>query len=156
LISSVLIMERCQPNDTSRTITENKRSSYVGDQQCKGCHASQYHDWLGSDHFKAIEEATDSTVLGDFNQTSYTADGVTSAFFKRNGKFIIHTQGNDGKNHDYEVKYTFGHFPLQQYLVELPGGRMQATRVSWDSRQQKWFHQYAGQQIDYRDWLHWT
>jgi len=103
-----------------------------------------------------MEKATDSTVLGNFNKVSYTADGVTSTFFKKDGEFFINTQGDDGKNHDYEVKYTFGYFPLQQYLVEFPDGRMQATRASWDSRQHKWFHQYAGQRIDYRDWLHWT
>ena len=152
----VILMQRCQPGNKDISGTENKANDYIGDQQCKSCHASQYNDWLKSDHFKAMEKAEDSTVLGDFDQASYTADGVTTRFFKKDGKFIINTQGDDGKNHDYEVKYTFGHFPLQQYLVELPGGRMQATRASWDSRQHKWFHQYAGQRIDYRDWLHWS
>lgn len=156
LIFSVLLMERCQPENKTLTGTEHNTNSYIGDQQCKNCHASQYNDWLKSDHFKAMEKPTDSTVSGNFNQASYTADGVTSTFFKRDGKFIINTQGDDGKNHDYEVKYTFGYFPLQQYLVAFPGGRMQATRLSWDSRNKKWFHQYAGQRIDYRDWLHWT
>ena len=156
LVTSVFIMERCKPQNNSSTDITNSTNSYTGDQQCRNCHASQYNDWLKSDHFKAMQNPVDSTVLGNFNHASYTADGVTSTFFKRNGKFIINTQGDDGKNHDYEVKYTFGYYPLQQYLVAFPGGRMQATRDSWDSRQKKWFHQYAGQKIDYRDWLHWT
>jgi len=156
LVTSVFIMERCKPQNNSSTDIANSTNNYIGDQQCMNCHASQYNDWLKSDHFKAMQKPVDSTVLGNFNHVSYTADGVTSTFFKRNGKFIINTQGDDGKNHDYEVKYTFGYYPLQQYLVAFPGGRMQATRVSWDSRQKKWFHQYAGQKIDYRDWLHWT
>ena len=60
------------------------------------------------------------------------ADGVTSRFFKRDGKYFINTQGEDGKNHDYEVRYTFGYFPLQQYLIELPGGRLQPLQIAWD------------------------
>ena len=37
------------------------------------------------------------------------------------------------ENHDYEIRYTFGHYPLQQYLVEFDRGRMQVTRQSWDT-----------------------
>lgn len=148
-------IEYCKPKDTGVTPISTK-NSFVGDQQCKSCHANEFNDWQKSDHFKAMQKPDDSTVLGNFNNVSYAADGITSRFFKREGKFFINTQGDDGKNHDYEVKYTFGYFPLQQYLVEFPGGKMQATRQSWDSREKKWFHQYAGQHIHYRDWLHWT
>ena len=116
----------------------------------------QYNDWLQSDHFMAMQPPNDSTVKGDFNNVSFTADGVTSRFFKKEGKFFINTQGDDGSNHDYEVKYIFGFTPLQQYLVEFPGGRMQVPRVSWDTKQKKWFHQYAGQKISAHDWFHWT
>lgn len=129
---------------------------YVGSQACQSCHQKQYSDWLVSDHYRAMQHAADSTVLGNFNDATLTADGVTSRFFKRDGKYFINTQGDDGKNHDYEVRYTFGYFPLQQYLIEFPGGRLQATRVSWDSREKKWFHQYPGEKIHHRDWLHWT
>jgi hypothetical protein len=103
-----------------------------------------------------MQQAIDTTVLGDFNDVSFVADGVTTKFYKKGGKYFIYTQGTDGSYYDYEVLYTFGHFPLQQYLVALPGGRLQATRVSWDSRTKKWFHQYAGDKIHHRDWLHWT
>ncbi|MBK9730752.1 MAG: tetratricopeptide repeat protein [Chitinophagaceae bacterium] len=100
--------------------------------------------------------ANDSTVYGNFNNAVLSADGVTSRFFKKDGKFFINTQGEDGKYYDYEVKYVFGFTPLQQYLIEFPGGRMQSTRASWDTKNKKWFHQYAGQKIPAGDWLHWT
>jgi len=103
-----------------------------------------------------MQPANDSTVLGDFNNTTFVADGVTSRFFKKDGTFYINTQGEDGKNHDFEVRYAFGYFPLQQYLIAFPGGRMQSTRVTWNSRDKKWFNQYAGQKIHHKDWLHWT
>jgi tetratricopeptide (TPR) repeat protein len=156
LAGGVLVMEHCKPKDQDFSAIHNETNTFTGDLACKSCHKDQYNDWLKSDHFKAMQKPDDSTVLGNFKNTSFTADGITSIFFKRDGKFMINTQGDDGKNHDYAVKYTFGFYPLQQYLVEFPGGRMQAARVSWDSRQKKWFHQYAGKKIDYRDWLHWT
>ena len=128
----------------------------MGSAACQSCHQQAYADWKMSDHYLAMQPANDSTVLGDFNNAKFIADGVTNTFFKKEGKFFINTQGEDGLNHDYEVLYTFGYFPLQQYLIAFPGGRMQSTRASWDSRDKKWFHQYAGQKVHYQDWLHWT
>lgn len=159
ILMAGMLSEGCQTK-TEKTEVALKEAatklSFTGSNSCKSCHEKQHADWQLSDHYRAMDDATDSTVLGDFNNTTFVADGVTSKFFKRDGKFIIHTQGDDGLNHDYEVRYVFGYFPLQQYLIAFPGGRMQATRVSWDSRNKKWFHQYAGQKIHPHDWLHWT
>ncbi len=130
--------------------------NYVGDSACISCHKPEFDQWSLSDHFRAMQVANDTTVLGDFNNRTYSADGITSRFFKKDGKFFINTQGADGKYQDFEIRYTFGYFPLQQYLVAFDRGRMQVTRQSWDSRDKKWFHQYAGQKIPPGDWLHWT
>lgn len=153
-----LILEGCNPPKDKKELQPEKVSAptFVGASTCQSCHAKQFNDWKQSDHFRAMQEPRDSTVLGDFNNAVFTADGVTNRFFKKDGKFYINTQGDDGKNHDYEVLYTFGYFPLQQYLIAFPGGRMQATRASWDSRSNKWFHQYPGQKLHHKDWLHWT
>ena len=48
-----------------------------------------------------------------------------------------------------------------QYLVEFPGGRLQALSVAWDSRPadaggQRWFHLYPDERITPDDPLHWT
>jgi predicted CXXCH cytochrome family protein len=74
---------------------------------------------------------------------------------------MIRTDGPDGKLADFEIKYTFGVAPLQQYLIEFPGGRYQALSIAWDARPkgeggQRWFHLYPGERIDHRDQLHWT
>ena len=144
-----------EPNDPEK-VTKLADATYVGSQNCVSCHAAEFADWKKSDHFKAMLPASDSTVLGDFNNATFSADGVKSRFFTKDGTYYINTQGEDGQNHDYEVRYTFGHFPLQQYLIAFPGGRMQATRLSWDSRENKWFNQYAGQKVHHADWLNWT
>jgi len=136
-------------------------AALVGAQKCAGCHAEEHARWAQSDHAQAMQEASEATVLGDFADRRFTQGAVTSTFFKLEGRFMVHTDGPDGKAADYEIKYTFGVRPLQQYLVELPGGRLQALSVAWDSRAreaggQRWFHLYPGERIDFRDELHWT
>ena len=109
----------------------------------------------------AMQHATDETVLGDFNDASFDHAGVRSRFFRKDGKFLVETDGPDGKLAVFEVKYTFGVDPLQQYLVEFPDGRMQALSIAWDSRPsrqggQRWFHLYPNETIRHDDILHWT
>jgi len=108
-----------------------------------------------------MQMAEEGTVLGDFANTSFTHFGVTSKFYRRAGKFFVRTEGPDGKLHDYEVKYTFGVDPLQQYLIEFPRGRYQVLGIGWDSRRrdeggQRWFHLYLNGNIPHDDELHWT
>ena len=66
---------------------------------------------------------------------------------------MVRTEGPDGALHDYEIAYTFGVYPLQQYLIEFPGGRYQALGIAWDTRPkdqggQRWFHLYPDQQLN--------
>lgn len=155
VLAGTLIIQQCKPK--GQEISAGKvGNEFIGDQACKNCHASEFNSWAGSGHFKAMMPATDSTVSGNFNDQTLAADGVRSHFFRKNGKFYINTEGENGSNQDFEIKYTFGYYPLQQYLVEFPGGRMQATRASWDVINKKWFYQYAGQKIPPHNWMHWT
>jgi len=143
------------------TATPESGGGYVGRSVCAACHAKELAAWSGSDHDLAMQVADDKAVLGDFANSKFRYAGTTSTFSRRDGKYVVNTDGPDGKLHDYEIKYAFGVHPLQQYLVELPGGRMQALSIAWDSRPkeqggQRWFHLYAGQNIRAGDWLHWT
>ena len=136
-------------------------AAFTGSAACQACHTAEFAAWSGSQHGRAMQHATEATVRGDFNDARLVHDGVASRFFRRDGKYFVRTDGPDGKLADFEVKYTFGLEPLQQYLVELPGGRLQALAVSWDARPkeqggQRWFRQYPGEKIDHRDELHWT
>lgn len=154
VVSGTIVLQRC--TSENKAPAQEQANTYIGDQSCQSCHRKQYDQWALSDHFKAMQPANDTTVLGDFNNKTYTADGVSSRFFKKDGKYFINTQGEDGDNHDYEIQYTFGYKPLQQYLVAFPGGRLQVTRQSWDTEKKRWFQQYAGQKIPAGDWLSWT
>ena len=145
----------------SRTDGPESLATYVGAQACAGCHAAEHAAWSGSDHARAMQIASDTAVLGDFADRRFVHGGITSTFFRREGRFMVRTDGPDGQLDDFEIKYTFGVRPLQQYLIELPGGRLQALSIAWDARPreaggQRWFHLYPNEKIDYRDELHWT
>jgi len=108
-----------------------------------------------------MQAAGENTVLGDFNDSKFTYAGTTSTFSHRDGKYIVNTDGPDGALHDYEIGYTFGVRPLQQYLIDFPDGRKQALSIAWDTRPkeqggQRWFHLYPNDHVKAGDWLHWT
>ncbi len=136
-------------------------ASYVGGERCAECHADEAQAWRGSHHAEAMQVANGSTVLGNFNDAHFAKDGVTSTFFKKDSKFYVRTDGPDGKPEAFNLPYTFGVYPLQQYLVPFPGGRMQSFAVAWDSRNkdnngQRWFHLYPDQKMTAAHPLHWT
>jgi predicted CXXCH cytochrome family protein len=148
-------------NSAEVTAQDRSVATFVGSETCAGCHQSQAKLWGTSQHKAAMQHATDETVLGDFNDGSFDYFGVHSRFFRRDGKFMVETDGPDGKLAVFEVKYTFGVDPLQQYLVEFPDGRIQALSIAWDTRPkdkggQRWFDIYPNEEIKHDDILHWT
>src|SRR5262245_27263485 len=136
-------------------------AAFVGSDTCAGCHSAQAELWRSSQHKQAMQHANEKTVLGDFSGVTFDYFDVRSRFFRSDDKFLVETDGPDGKLATFEVKYTFGVDPLQQYLVEFPDGRVQALSLAWDSRAedkggQRWFHLYPNEQIRHDDFLHWT
>lgn len=134
---------------------------FVGGAVCADCHAREAKAWQGSHHDLAMQPATPATVLGDFADASHTHFDITSRFFRRGDRFFVNTESETGVLKDYEIAYTFGVYPLQQYLIAFPGGRYQALSLAWDSRPkaqggQRWFHLYPDERIPPGDILHWT
>jgi len=135
--------------------------TFAGSEVCASCHQAEGKLWHSSQHERAMAHATDKSVLGDFNDVRFQYFDVTSRFFRKDGNFFVETDGPGGKLATYQVKYTFGVDPLQQYLIEFPDGRLQALSIAWDSRPkdkggQRWFHIYPNENIRHDDVLHWT
>ena len=139
----------------------NPEATYVGAASCKECHEDAFNDWAQSDHHKAMLPATEESVLGDFADSEFEHFGHTTRFFKKGDEFWVNAENADGQREDMKVEYTFGYYPLQQYLIPFPGGRYQALQVCWDSRPkeeggQRWFHLYPEEEVPPDDVLHWT
>jgi tetratricopeptide (TPR) repeat protein len=134
---------------------------YVGLKNCTSCHEEQYQDWLKSDHHLAMNPATEEFVLGDFDNSEFEHFGQKFRFFRKGEEYWINAQDESGEYRDMKVEYTFGHFPLQQYLIPFDGGKYQALQVCWDSRPeeeggQRWYHLYPDEPVPADDLLHWS
>ena len=142
--------------DAPTETTGRSTGAYVDSQSCSLCHIEEWEAWSGSHHDLAMQIASEGTVLGDFDDAVFEHMGVTSRFFRKGGGFWVNTEGPDGELADFEIGYTFGVEPLQQYLVEFPGGRMQCLTIAWDTEAKRWFHLYPNERIPHDDELHWT
>ncbi|RVM18317.1 tetratricopeptide repeat protein [Sinorhizobium meliloti] len=129
---------------------------FVDEKTCSSCHADQAAAFAKSHHAKAMTVADDKSVLGNFNNIQFDRDGVAASFFRRDDRFFVRTEGPDGKQADYEVKYTFAYEPLQQYLVDLGGGRLQALDIAWDTQKREWFWLGEGSAAKPGSTFHWT
>jgi tetratricopeptide (TPR) repeat protein len=166
LLLSILLVgcgEQDSGADISNQITPltDIPATYVGTQQCASCHQKQATLWQGSHHDLAMQPANEKTVLGDFDNASFDYFGTVSSFYKKDDQFFVQTDGPDGKLTDYPIAYTFGVFPLQQYLIKFPKGHYQVLNIAWDTRNEKeggqrWFHLYPDEPIRHDDELHWT
>lgn len=153
-------------------------ATYVGREKCIQCHQAEYELYQGSHHDQAMQLATEETVRGDFNDATVEHHGIVSRLFREGERFMVHTEGPDGKMADFEIKYVFGLEPLQQYMVEFPAAgqspsadgpagdptrheipRVQVLRLCWDTEQKEWFYlppPDVPEKLDPTDDLHWT
>ncbi|MBV8269917.1 MAG: hypothetical protein JO252_26645, partial [Planctomycetaceae bacterium] len=161
LCRAVLAIMITLPLAGSMAARADEAPTFVGAQACANCHAAAFDAWKGSHHALAMQPATAANVLGDFTGARVEHFGITTTFFRDGEKFMVRTDGPDGALHDYPIAYSFGVYPLQQYLIAMPGGRLQALGIAWDSRPkdqhgQRWFHLYPDQNLKPGDPLHWT
>jgi predicted CXXCH cytochrome family protein len=163
LVAAVVIVASCPLHlvreslrSPAATTPVTAEATFVGRQACARCHEQAAKAWAGSHHDLAMTEATEATVRGDFSGVWFAGDGMRARFVRDGAAFVIETDGPDGTPQRYEVAYTFGWEPLQQYLIRFPGGRMQAFSVAWDVPGRRWFFLYPGRRIPPSDWLHWT
>jgi tetratricopeptide (TPR) repeat protein len=141
---------------------------YVGRDSCVSCHQAQADLHYGSHHDRAMDVANEDTVLADFNEQELEHFGVVSKMYRHGQRWMVRTDGPNGEMTDFEVKYVFGYYPLQQYMVEIDRpenakpheiGRVQVLRESWDVEQKKWFYLMppdVSEHLDPTDPLHWT
>ena len=107
---------------------------FVGAKTCVECHAPQVERWRQSMHARAMETPTPDSVKAPFAGERFSQHGVTTTSPESGDRFVVRTDGPEGTLQDFDVSYTFGVEPLQQYLLPMSGGRYQALSISWDTR----------------------
>ena len=136
-------------------------AEFVGSKVCRQCHQSEYKAWLTSDHRNAMQPADQDNVLGNFNDVTVEFHGIESRLYRKDEVFRIETVGKNGKRESFEIAYTFGHYPVQQYLVDIGNGHLQALNIAWDSRDrnaggQRWYHLQTDEKLDPEHPFFWT
>jgi predicted CXXCH cytochrome family protein len=133
---------------------------FTGGKSCIECHQKEYRLWKGSDHDSAMAVASDTSVRGNFNNAEFIFNGKTSKFYKRAGKFYVYTEGQEGIMKEFQIKYTFGIRPLQQYLIPFENGKYQCLPIAWNTVESRWFHMaamvYKPEDLKPDNWLYWT
>ena len=137
------------------------KAEFVTSAECASCHAAEHDAWSGSHHDRAMEVASEESVLGDFAASPLVHGGARWEFFTRDGSHWVRASDPGGAPRELRVRYTFGVEPLQQLLVEHEGGRLQALPIAWDSRPaeaggQRWFALHESPAPEPGDVLHWT
>ncbi len=110
-----------------------------------------------------MQDATSQTVLADFNNKWYRESGQNFRPYRQGEQFFVETENEIGELQSYEVRWTFGVAPFQQYMIEFPSkelkavkepnlqmiarpnsykelDRVQVLRWSWDTQKKTWFH----------------
>jgi predicted CXXCH cytochrome family protein len=155
LVVGVLILLRC--GNSEKPV---KQATYVGSDKCQSCHQNEFSLYRQSDHFHAMDTMSQSSVLGDFDNSRFIYFGDTSLFYRKNNHYFVSTKDSTGQRREFQVSYTFGWQPLQQYLVKFTDGRIQVLPFCWDTRPkekggQRWFHLYDKENIGNKDELFW-
>lgn len=149
-----IVKERCRPAPLLKA--DMPHGGFVGSGKCRPCHKAEYDKWQESLHRRAMAPADEQSVLGDFADAEFKHVGATSKFYRRDGQYFVYTRGPGGDMGEFRITHTFGWYPLQQYLVPFPGGRLQCLPIAWDVRNRRWYHLYPDSPPDPDDWLYWT
>ncbi len=144
----------------SSSSIQNEQAKFVGGKECISCHQREYDLWKSSNHDNAMDIATDSTVLGNFNNIEVELNGRKHKFYKRDGKFFVYTNGVGGRMGEFQITHTFGVRPLQQYLIPFDKGKYQCLPIAWDTNKKRWFDMagmvYQPEDLKPDSWFYWT
>lgn len=155
----IIVLNSCNTDKnkyTSYKAINNEEAKFVGSISCKTCHQEQFKDWKNSHHDQAMKIADSTSILADFNNTTFKNHNVKSTFYKKDGAYYVNLEGPTGDFQDYKIVYTFGVIPLQQYIIEFPNGAFQCLQTAWDTEKKVWFDLQKDLELKSDEWIHWS
>ncbi|MBX7221180.1 MAG: hypothetical protein K1Y36_14625 [Blastocatellia bacterium] len=134
-----LIFTRSQVQAMRELKPELAQVEYAGSASCQECHKAEFDHWSESHHHKMNQIATPETVVGDFNNATYTFNGVTSRMYRKGNDFYIYTMDLNGKMGEALIVRTVGSRRFQQYIT-LVGTTFYRLPIAWNIEKKYWFH----------------
>ncbi len=116
---------------------------YAQSTVCQVCHPDRYASWHQTFHRTMTQLASPQSVLGNFENSSYTYQGVTSSFQRTGDAFVIETLSPAGERVRYPVVLTIGSRRIQQYVTRIDDRHIRLP-LAWDIEAGRWFHLNGG------------
>jgi predicted CXXCH cytochrome family protein len=117
---------------------------YSGADKCQECHQENYDSWKQTYHRSMTQEATEESVLGQFDNSEQTYWGITIRPNMKDGKFYFSYYDPKTGTHlnTLEIKRTVGSRRYQQYLAqtENTAGNYYRLELLWHILDQRWVH----------------
>ena len=102
--------------------------TFVGGANCTSCHAKETASLARIAPRSRDAGSLRADGAGRFRRRAFTQAGVTSTFFRRDGRFFVNTDGPDGKLADFEIRYTFGVAAAAAIPDRVPGRSLAGAR----------------------------
>ena len=115
---------------------------YAQSTTCVSCHPGHFETWHQTFHRTMTQRADDLSVVGDFDNASFTYQGITSSFTNENGRYFIETVAF-AEPELFEVAMTVGSRRFQQYVTRV-GDRHFRLPVAWHIEENRWIHMNGG------------
>lgn len=128
-------------------------ATFVGAETCRKCHAKQYEEWTRTWHSKMERWASPQTVVGDFNNVTWTfknlkVDSTKGGNEKINASIKLWTDGknyfftaldkdNEKNNQTYQVVKALGGKWDQHYETHI-GENFYPTPMRWSAIDKAW------------------
>lgn len=132
-------------------------ASFGGSASCAECHPQACEDWARSHHAKAQRGMRSGLDREAFEPAQVILHGSQLSFAVMEAeRFSLVTMGSDGRRQAFEPIGAIGVDPLWQYLIPVPGGRLQVTELAFDPARKEWFDVYGHEDRKAGEWGHWT
>lgn len=156
-----LLLAACSPPAPTSKLDEQLASPAAlppdpAAKNCATCHAQAHEQWLLSQHARANRRVDASLDSPAFQPERKLVHGsFVTTMSKAGSNFVFAVSFSNRPAETYVAKAVIGIEPLRQYLVEVPGGRLQTMDVSYDPRSNDWFNAQGDENRQPYEWGHW-
>jgi hypothetical protein len=125
-------------------------AEYVGSETCGECHTITYDRWLESPHAKMLREPSAESVVGDFDDGSWTPpesarvppndDTPGARMYTEDGKYFMALRDPaTGEFVPFEIAFVVGYQYRQTYLTQETGGVLRRLPLQWSTARGEFF-----------------
>jgi predicted CXXCH cytochrome family protein len=114
---------------------------------CAKCHPDHYASWYRTYHRSMTREATPENVKGDFQNATYTVQGITTRLTREGNNFYMETldpKAADGQARGpmrkFQVARLVGSHWFQECMYRDDAGRYWRLPVSYHIVEHRWIH----------------